>query len=480
MSELPDLDWTDEELAGFDPHDARLHTRGKRILATLEAHPTLSIPAACGSPAEIDAMYDFFGNPKVRGADILASHAQATQARLAEYSTVLLIADSTEFNYSDKTVAGELGYIGHNQTRGFFWYPLFAVAVAGDVLGVVASQEYLRTEISPTTSQQRKHQPITEKETRHILQAYRQACETQAATPATQCIFVYDRGGDLYEIYQEHDHGGQSHPADFLIRGREYERLLQSVVTVGGGHATKEAQSRSRRLDQLLQLAPALGELTFTVPPTATRPARVVTQQIQTVTVTLQPPARTGLKLQPATVRVIWCHEIAPPEGVEPLDWLFYTSLPVNTAADAEWVVKRYLQRWDIELYFKILKSGCHIEQLYLQKKSRLQTALAFYMIVAWRILQFTRMGRTAPDLPCTILFSELEWQTVVINFTGRLPAAPPPLQAVIRLVGRLGGNVGRRGDGEPGIQSLWIGLSRIRDMVQGALAHRNIRRLRQ
>jgi hypothetical protein len=248
-------------------------------------------------------------------------------------------------------------------------------------------------------------------------------------------------------------------------------------VAVGGEQATKESHARYRKLNVLLQAAPALGELTFTVPPTATRPAREVTQDIRTVTVTLQPPARTGLKLQPATVQVIWCHEATPPDGVEPLDWLLYTSLPVNTAAEAMWVVQRYLQRWDIELYFKILKSGCQIEQLYLQTKSRLQTALALYMIVAWRILQFTRLGRASPDLPCTVLFSALEWQTVVSHFTRRLPDAPPSLQTVIRLVGRLGGYVGRRGDGEPGIQALWIGLSRLRDMVQGALALRVVRR---
>lgn len=474
---MPDLEWTAEELGQWHCHDVRLHARGQRILATLEAHPTVSIPAACSSPAEINATYDFFANPKVTAKAILASHAHATQARLAEYPVAVLIADSTEFDYSTKTVSRELGFIGHNQTRGYFWYPLLAVSLAGEVLGVVASQEYVRTEISPTTSQQRKHQPITEKESRLILQAYQQACQVQADTPATQCIFVYDRGGDLYEIYQEYAQRSQPRPADFLIRGREYERLLQSVVAVGGVQATNGHSARYRKLNVLLQVAPALGEVTFTAPPTASRPARAVTQEIRTVTVTLQPPARTGLKLQPATVRVVWCHEVHPPEGVTPLDWLLYTSLPVSTAAEAMWVVQRYLQRWDIELYFKILKSGCQIEQLYLQTKSRLQTALALYMIVAWRILQFTRLGRAAPDVPCTLLFSPLEWQTVVGHFTGRLPVVPPSLQTVIRLVGRLGGYVGRRGDGDPGIQSLWIGLSRVRDMVQGALALRTSQR---
>jgi hypothetical protein len=115
---------------------------------------------------------------------------------------------------------------------------------------------------------------------------------------------------------------------------------------------------------------------------------------------------------------------------------------------------------------------------LYLQTKARLKTALACYLIVAWRILQFTRFGRQAPDLPCTILFSTLEWQTLVGHFTHHIPAAPPSLQTVVRFVGRLGGYMGRRGDGEPGIQTLWIGLSRLRDMVQGTLALKTARRM--
>jgi hypothetical protein len=469
MSDMPELDWSAEELAHLDCHDVRLNARSQRVLKILEAHPTLSIPAACGKVADIKATYDFFDNPKVTADAVLASHAQATQARMAEYDIALLIADLTELNYTDKTVAQELGCIGDNNTCGLFFIPLLAVSVEGDVLGLAASQQYERTDISEP-SQKRKHLPITEKETRYILQAYQQACEIQTANKKTQCIFVYDRGGDIYEVYQEAQYG-KAPRADFLIRGREYERCLQSVVAIGGTEPTKDSQTRYRKLDVLLLAAPSLGEMTFEVPKTETQSAREVTQEIRTVTVTLNPPYRKGVTLLPTTVTVIWCHEVNPPAGAKPIDWILYTSLSVTTSAKAQWVIQRYLQRWDIELYFNILKSGCHVEQLYLQTKPRLQNALAFYFIVAWRIFQLARIGRQIPDVPCTLLFSELEWRTLVGHFTQRIPEKPPLLQEAIRLVGRLGGYVGRRGDGEPGIKTLWIGMSRLRDMVQGAMA---------
>jgi IS4 transposase len=477
MHDMPDLEWTAEELSQFECPDARLKARAQQVLSTLEAHPTLSIPAACATEAETGAMYDFFKNAKVSSDALLASHAQATRGRLAEYRDVLLIADLTELDYTHKVVAAELGYIGDNKTRGLFCLPLLAVAVGGDVLGVAAMQFYER----PTpkgTSQTHKYHSIEEKETRYILESYRQACAVQKQEPKTRLTFVHDRNGDIYEIYQEYQQGKHAHPADFLIRGREYERCLQEVVTVGGSSPTTESQTRARKLNVLLSAAPVLGTLTFTAPATPTQPARLVTQEIRSVTVTLQPPYRTGIKLQPATLNVVWCHEIAPPPGADPIDWLLYTTLPVDTAAAAEWVVARYLQRWTIELFFKILKSGCRIEQLYLQKKERLKAAIACYMIVAWRILQFTRLGRQAPEVPCTVLFSPLEWQTVVGRFHKCIPDAPPDLQTVIRLVGKLGGNLGRRGDGEPGITALWIGLSRVRDMVQGVLVYRQTQRM--
>ena len=466
MTDMPVLEWPAEELATWDCYDARILARGQLVLATLAAHPSLSIPAACGSPAATQATYDLCANPQVNADALLAAHAAATQARIAEYRQVLLIADLTEFDYSRKTVAQELGYIADNKNRGFFFLPLFAVAVSGEVLGLANSQRYLR-ELRDGTSQSRKHQPITEKETRYILAAYQQACALQAATPGTRCLFIHDRGGDLYEIYAEAQQ--QARPADFLIRGREYERCLQQVVQVGGASPTTASQARARKLNELLRVTPAIGQLTFTAPATATRAARPVVQEIRTVTVTLVPPVRTGVKLAPATLQVIECREVDPPAGEAPLHWLFYTNLPATTAAEAQWAVARYLQRWDVELYFKILKSGCRVEQLYLQKKARLETAFALYAIVAWRIFALVRLGRASPDLPCTLLLSSEEWQVLVGHFTGRVPSQPPTLQEAVRLLGRLGGNLGRRGDGEPGIQSLWIGLGRLHDMVLGA-----------
>ena len=88
--------------------------------------------------------------------------------------------------------------------------------------------------------------------------------------------------------------------------------------------------------------------------------------------------------------------------------------------------------------------------------------------MVAWRIFYLTKLGREVPQAPCTVYFEEAEWKALMA-FTSGNPAAsdkPPSLREAIRLVATLGGFLGRKGDGEPGTQSLWLGLQRLDDIV--------------
>ena len=146
---------------------------------------------------------------------------------------------------------------------------------------------------------------------------------------------------------------------------------------------------------------------------------------------------------------------------------LLLTNLPVTTPEQVIEKINWYLCRWQIEIYFRILKSGCNIEKLQLEHVERLRPALALYMIVAWRVLYLTVMGRECPELPCDVVFETSEWQAVYLVATKtRPPAHPPTLNTMVRMVAGFGGFLGRKHDGEPGPQSMWIGLQRTRDFV--------------
>jgi hypothetical protein len=165
-----------------------------------------------------------------------------------------------------------------------------------------------------------------------------------------------------------------------------------------------------------------------------------------------------------------------PPAGTEPIEWLLLTSLPVDTPEQALELLQSYLCRWQVEICFRILKSGCKVEELQLEKLSRLEPALAFYMIIAWRVLYLTMLGRESPELPCDVAFAEEEWQPVyVVAKRKPPPEQPPSLDQMVRMIAGFGGFLTRKGDGFPGPQTIWIGLQRGRDSAAGIAAEKGI-----
>ena len=170
---------------------------------------------------------------------------------------------------------------------------------------------------------------------------------------------------------------------------------------------------------------------------------------------------------------MVFVEEINPPEGEEPITWLLLTSLPVDTFEQACLVVEYYLCRWQVEIYFKVLKSGCKTEDRQLETAGRIKPCIALYMIVAWRVLFVTMLGRECPDLPCTALFEDDEWKPVyMIAKNEAPPETPPSLGDFTIMVASLGGYLNRKCDGPPGPKTMWVGLQR---MVDFALAWKSL-----
>jgi len=448
-------DWATAEFHGLDLGDARLEARAIATVQTLARQARESIPVAGQSPAEIKGIYRFLDNGRVTPAALLAPHGRATRDRIRAQAEVLVLHDLTELNYTDKGVADELGYVGDNQTRGLFFDPLLAVTPDRVPLGLVDTHTWLRAK-PEGKAKDRKLWPIERKETYCWLRGYRQTCVLAAEVPHTRIIYVADRGGDIYEMYHEAACRQETPHAEFVIRGCDYGRGLAPVDAQG--------QAQQAKLRAHLAAQPAGGTITFALPATAEHPARAVTQTLRAAAVRLKAPYRKGTKLADVTVHAILLIEETPPPGQDALTWLLYTSLPIDTAADIRRVLASYFVRWEIELFFKVLKSGCTVERLYLQTADRLLKALACYWLIAWRILYCTRLGQACPDLPCTAVFTPVEWQAVYLIYYDTLPATPPTLQEMLHLVARSGGFVGRAGDGQPGIQTVWLGFQRAHD----------------
>ncbi len=137
--------------------------------------------------------------------------------------------------------------------------------------------------------------------------------------------------------------------------------------------------------------------------------------------------------------------------------------------AQAAKVLKWYRSRWIINVFFRIFKTGYWVEALQLSTLDRLEPALAVYLVIAWRIQYLAVLGRTTPELPCDAVLDPAEWQAVYVAIHHQPPPViPPSLPAMLGWIARLGGHLGRKGDGPPGPQALWIGLQRARDLAWG------------
>ena len=161
--------------------------------------------------------------------------------------------------------------------------------------------------------------------------------------------------------------------------------------------------------------------------------------------------------------------EVNPPAGTKPVVWRLLSNRPVNTQEQAVELIDWYRARWEIELFFLILKEGCRIEALQLGRVERIETALALYLVVAWRINRLMRLGHSLPELPADLLFEQDEWQAAYILNKKPVPKTLPKLNAVVRLIARLGGFLCRKGDGKSGAKPLWLELGDVAVFVEGA-----------
>ena len=165
--------------------------------------------------------------------------------------------------------------------------------------------------------------------------------------------------------------------------------------------------------------------------------------------------------------------ETGAPDDVKPIQWRLLTNRVATTLEASVELIDWYRCRWEVEIFFDVLKNGCKVEALQLSSIERLELALALFMIIAWRVQMLMRLGRTCPDMDCEVMFERDEWQAAYIVARKPIPKQPPSLNTVVRLIASFGGFLGRKGDGEPGVKTIWTGLQRVMDFAAGIRAYK-------
>jgi hypothetical protein len=457
--------WAKEEVDVVDLGDERLNARFELLLSALGSRPNLSIPAACGGRADMEAAYRFFNNKKVTFDKVLQPHIDRTRQRLAAQKVVLLVQDSSEIDLTRPeqavTGAGELDGV----RRGFVLHEMQAFTCEGTPLGTVWAEIINRTEgvshaSAAEKSHDRKHTPIEEKETMRWLTGLRQARTVAEQVPNVQCVCVADSEADIYELFAEPRGASSVHWLVRACQDRALEAnagphlreqvlstplLYQVELRIRGRKAKTTAEDRARRQN---------------------RETRQATVEVRATTLTLRPPWRFDRELPAITVNVVVIREPNPPAGEPPVEWMLVTTLPIDTLEQVRTIVEYYCVRWCIEILFRTLKSGCRIEQRRFEDVNRVLPCLGLFLIVAWRTLFVCRMGRECPDLDCEAIFEPSEWKAVWVAVHKKQPPKKiPTLAKMVHLIACLGGYV-ERPKSEPGTQTLWIGLQRMYDLA--------------
>lgn len=456
-----DNSWALEEMGTVKLGDERLNKRVVQVLEQLGERPSPSIPTACRGWAETMAAYRLFDNEKVTMESVLAAHERAAVARIEQHPIVLCIEDTTEVDYSTKKETKGLGPLTYKARQGLFLHPTLAVTPDRVPLGCLRAFVWSREMEFHGKKKASWKRAITEKESFRWIEGYRRVNEVAGEVPQTQLVYVADRESDIYELFVEAQ-TRQGQRADLLIRAKTDRNLFD------GG-----------KLRAAVEKSLVLGTVEFDLGKRDKQPGRRVVQTLRAARVKLKTPCHKDKKLpNHVELTVILAKEEQPPSGVEPVEWLLLTTRSVTTLEEAAQMMQWYLCRWQIEVFFHILKNGCKIEKLQLEHIDRLKPAIALYMIIAWRVLHLTMLGRKCPNLSCEAVFDAEEWQAVyVVTKRTRPPQKPPRLDEMVKMIASYGGYLNRQGDGEPGPKTLWIGLQRVRDFVLGINAQKELQR---
>jgi hypothetical protein len=232
---------------------------------------------------------------------------------------------------------------------------------------------------------------------------------------------------------------------------------------------------KDQSLKSYLQSLPEAGRYTLELrarPNQAARTANVVVAfgPLTMPTPRMKSPFLKRMKPSPIPMWVVWVRELDPPDGVEPIEWVLYTSLPVESFDDAMAIVGYYERRWQIEEWHKSLKTGLRVEHRQLKDTARLEPMAALMSVAALRLFQLKGEAREAPERPAE--------EVVPPRYVAALKAvrklgASTTLTAgrFFRELAMLGGFIGRRRDGDPGWITIWRGWDRLQDMIRGAEA---------
>lgn len=449
-------EWALQNFGDCQLGDKRRTKRLVQVAADLANNPSASLPDQMTDWGDLKAAYRFFDCDEVTFDAIGRPHREQTKCRPPGH--YLVIGDTTEVDFGKFREVDHLGPTGNGSGQGFLLHNgLMTNAGTGEIVGLASQTIHYR---QPKASSRKKEHSAAKLKRPRESQVWGKVID-DVGPPPSGCEFthVLDRGGDNFEVYC---HLLQQR-CGWCVRAAKLTRKV-----LAGPESTLMALS-----DHLPHLE-TLGSYELSLRTRPKQPARTATVEVRVGAIHMPVPRHRSpwvrtLDPQPIAMNVVYVVEVDPPSGVEPITWVLLTSLSVATFTEAWRVVEYYEQRWLIEEYHKALKTGCRVQDRQLKTAGRLEAMVGVMSVVAVRLLQLKSLARTAPDTPAARVVPQVWLQM--------LKAARKKLNRVCDLtvgqfyreVAKLGGFLGRKGDGNPGWITIWRGWEKLNNYVHGA-----------
>jgi hypothetical protein len=439
-----------DEFAEAKLGDARRTSRLVEVARATDEMPDVGFPQMVESDSELEGIYRLLGNEEVKADAVLAPHIAATMARARQFPLCLMVHDTTAFEFSGKRDG--LGLMP-GKRQGF--YAHYAIAVLPGPARVplgVAGLERLTRKVRKSTERKPHSYYTSQDPTRESLRWGRVLEDIEdRRREGFECIHVMDREADMFDLMAQAVRDG----ARFVIRG-DKERalaneagLVKALLAKTEPRAYREAEvgTRVAKRRELIESKPGVS-----------RKQRVAKLAVGSHSIEIRRPGTSKVAERSLKLNLVYVWEPSPPRGQAPVDWVLFTTEPVDTKAQLNAIVDYYRSRWVIEEFFKALKSGCSFEKRQLESFHALSNALAVFSAVAWRLLLARAISRAYPGARASSVLSKVQLHLL----THRLKLAKPPAtaQEALFAVARLGGHLKR--NGEPGWQTLGRGFEKL------------------
>jgi hypothetical protein len=432
--------------------DKRLDKRMDKIITGLSEKPHASISQVFDNQYQAKACYRFWDNDKVEPESILLPYVEQTIESARNHDIILLPQDTTSLDFTNLKSTSGLGYLDSKYQRGIKVHTAMAVSSDGLPIGLVWQRQWERS-ISELGKKKLRHQKATQdKESQRWIDCLHDTNKLFSSDKTL--VHITDREGDIY---------------DFLSAPRtENQHLLLRFAQ------DRRVEGDQGRIKSALEAVPVAGIFRTQIGRRGSEYPKEIELSVKYQEVIIKSPAGASNAKEYPTIRMTAIHvQEVGAEAETEIQWYLLTTLPVTNIDDAKTYVKYYTFRWLIERFHYTLKSGCQIEELQLETSERIENAAATFSVVAWQILYITYLARLAPELDARVVFTEEEISALKLKNAVKASSAPVTIYTAMIWVASLGGFLGRKRDGMPGVKTIWRGLYALDFLVMGYIMAR-------